>query len=283
MQSLKILAICAFVIFFISCGDEMPESTADTFGTFEVEFDHYVGENEMQLVEAGSTDYAYSNGVSQAFNITLFGYYISGIKLEGPDGAIYEDKMNVSANASEVTGYYQVLEDVPASKVIALSNVPSGKYNKITLIIGIPEEGLSEGAGGGIFDPAEGAWLWNWNAGYVAMKIEGEVQSASLAWVAHGTSGFAYHVGGWKDIAPAEGQAQSLVNNVKTISIELGTNVMVSPKVNPSAHLVVDVLKILNGANLDFTVTPTIHSPAAGKALADQFEKAFLLDHVHQN
>ena len=158
------------------------------------------------LVAAETKEYPYSTKSDQTFNVTKFGYYVCAIKLEGANGLVYEDRMNVSANADEIAGYYHVLEDQPSSKIIELSNVPSGKYNKVTFTIGIPEEGVFEGAAGGIFDLAEGAWLWNWNSGYVAFKIEGGLPEVAHARTSHSSAGFAYHIGGWRDIAPNEGE-----------------------------------------------------------------------------
>lgn len=283
MRLLKLGAICALTILFASCEEETEKIEEGTFGTFELEFDHLVGETKL-LLASDSAVFDYETGDGQSFNVTKFGYYVTAIKLEGADGTVFVDPMNASAKADEVTGYYHVLEGNDDSKLIKLSNVPSGKYNKVSFNIGIGEEGISEGAIGGILDVANGAWFWNWNAGYIGFAIEGGFhQSSHAARVAHGAPGaFAYHVGGWRYIAPADGEQQKFVNNVRIITMDFETELIVSPKHEPNAHLVVDILKVLDGANLKFQTTPSIHSPAAGKTLADQFDEAFMLDHVHQ-
>ena len=283
MQSLKMLALCAFVILFVSCEDENGDDIKDgTFGTFDLEFDHVVGDAALVLATDSNT-FDYETASGQLFNVSKFRYYVTSIQLEGEDGIRFLDPMNVSADADKVTGYYLVIEGDDTSKLIELKNVPSGKYNKVTFTIGVSEDGVQEGAVGGVLDPGNGAWFWTWNSGYVSFGIEGGFHASSHeARVTHGAPGaFSYHVGGWKDIPAVDEESQIFVNNMKTIAIDFDTDLIVSPKHEPNAHLVVDILKVLDGAKMDFNTTPNIHTPAAGKIIADQFEKAFLLDHVH--
>jgi hypothetical protein len=93
---------------------------------------------------------------------------------------------------------------------------------------------------------------------------------------------FALHIGGWKDMPADETGVQRFVNNNKTISLNLGTTVSVKSDLAPTAHVLVDVLKVLNGANVDFSATYSIHAPKAGQSIANQLPNAFVLDHVHQ-
>ncbi|MEL6485364.1 MAG: MbnP family protein, partial [Bacteroidota bacterium] len=157
------------------------------------------------------------------FNITTFRYYISKVKLEGPDGEVFEDEMNVSANADDVRGFYLVNEADASSKFITLKDIPAGRYNKITFTIGIGEEGIEEGAAGGILDPAEGAWFWNWNAGYIGFAIEGGAANSGQervegdGWLIEEKS-FALHIGGWKEITPADGESFVITQYVKDIA-----------------------------------------------------------------
>lgn len=252
-------------------------------GSFVIEFDHYVGAQPMQLDPVGSSDYRYTTGSGQAFNLSTVRYYISHIILEGPDGAFYEDEMNVSANADEVKGYYLVQESEASSQFLNLKDVPAGKYNSLTFTLGIPEQGVQEGAAGGILDPAEGAWFWNWNAGYINLGIEGTAADSPQekvegdGWVIEPHT-FGLHVGGWKEVNPDD----NFVNNIKTVTLDLETSVTVSENMAPQAHIIFDVRKILDGANVDFSQTFSVHSPRPGAPLADQIPNAFSVDHVHQ-
>ena len=282
---LSFLSICAIVLLSACQDDE--DVAANTSGSFSIEFDNYVGDQALELEPAGSTDYRYTTGSGQVFNLSTLRYYISGVRLEGPDGAVYEDVMNVSANADEVTGYYLVQEGEADSHFISLQDVPAGEYDKITFILGIPEEGMNGGAGGGILDPAAGAWFWNWNAGYINLGMEGtaaaspqeRVERDGFVTEAHS---FALHVGGWKEVDSSVPNSERFVNNIKTVTLDFGSRVTVSADLTPEAHIVFDMLRILDGAGVDFSQTYAVHAPKLGQPLAEQIPTAFILDHVHQ-
>ncbi len=251
------------------------EKTVDPVnGSFEVFFEHRVGDKPLTLAAAtDTTTLPFTNAVGQSFNVSLFGYYLTRIKLEGPNGELFEDEVKSSADPSQVKGFYHVLADQPASHQIHLHDVPAGKYNKITFTLGIPEASVQEGATAGVLDPAEGAWLWNWDAGYIGLALEGYSPFS-----AHSKKEVKLHVGGWKEIA---GNA-NMVNNVKELSFSFSA-VSVDDKLEPEVHMEVDVLKVLSGTNtVDFSSTFHVHSPAKGKAIADNLPAAFSLDHVHQ-
>ncbi|MEM6298108.1 MAG: MbnP family protein [Bacteroidota bacterium] len=286
---LRLVALSVFALLSLSaCDDDEGEIQADNeVGEFVIKFDNKVGSSEMRLSELSSTDYAYTTNSGQPFNLTLFGYYISKIKLEGPDGELYEDEMNVSPNPDEVEGYYHVLESNTPSQRITLENVPAGKYNKITFTVGIEEEGVQEGAAGGILDPAAGAWFWNWNAGYIGFAMEGGSPNSPQQFEDFGggffipESAFQIHVGGWKDITPAEGEPQRFVNNNRTITLDFDSEVRVSESLRPEAHIVADALKAL-GDDINFEETFSVHAPFKGAAFANKLEDAFIFDHTHQ-
>jgi len=271
------LTICMGVVFSLtSCGSNNPASS--NMGTFAIEFSNMVGSQSMSLDTAGSPNFRYTTASGQTFNLSLFGYYISEIKLEGPNGAYYADEMQVGANVADVKGYYHVLESESASKIITLQNVPSGSYNKITFTVGVRESGVQEGAAGGVLDPAAGAWFWNWNAGYIAFALEGTASAST-----QDDHKFALHVGGWKDVpADQTDGVERFVNNVKTITLHFGTNVSVSDNLAPVAHMTVDALMLLNMADVDFATTNAVHSPKAGQPIAHHIPHVFALDHVHQ-
>ncbi|OJJ19925.1 hypothetical protein BKI52_15725 [marine bacterium AO1-C] len=287
MKTLNIIIFSTlFVLLFTACKkDEV--APANEVGEMVLEFDNVVGDTDLQLSDKGSTNYPYTTSSGQTFNLTTMGYYVSKIKLIAEDGTIHEDEMNVSANANEVKGYYQVLESNTSSQFITLKNIPAGKYSKVSFTIGIDEEGVQEGAAGGILDPAEGAWFWNWNAGYIGFVMEGASPNSNQkevvgdGWKIFEKS-FALHVGGWKDVQPAAGETQKFVNNVKTITLTLDSPVTVSEKLKPEAHIVVDALKLLDNTNIDFSTTYAIHAPILGKPFAEQLPSAFVVHHVHQ-
>ncbi|MEM9673332.1 MAG: MbnP family protein [Cyclobacteriaceae bacterium] len=270
-------------VLFSACQEDEGAMTPDIPGALSIEFDNYVGSQPMQLDPVGSTDYRYITGSGQEFNLSTFRYYISNIKLEGPDGASFEDEMNASANADEVRGYYLVQEGESSSYFIDLDDVPTGQYNRITFTLGIPEEGVQEGAAGGILDPAEGAWFWTWNSGYIGLGMEGTAADSPQERVERDgfvteANTFALHVGGWKEV---EGN-DNMVDNTRTVTLDFGDVVTVGQDVKPKVHVVFDMLEILDGAGIDFSQTFQVHAPRAAIPMADEIPEAFTVDHVHQ-
>lgn len=281
MKIFKMIALLALTVTFVSC--ENDDAAPEEFGTFQLYFDNKVGSNEVELKTPGSTEYSYQSENGERFNLSLLGYYVSKIKLEGPNGELFEDEISISA--SESKGYYHVLENDASSHNILLENVPAGTYNRVTFTIGVEEDGVQEGAAGGVLDPAEGAWFWNWNAGYIGFAIEGTAENSGQQYVDWGNGfetqekTFAIHIGGWKDVADNE----NFVNNNRTITLDFGTTVSVGDDVAPIAHIVTDVLKLLNDAQIDFNSTYSVHAPKAGQPFANQLNGIFVVHHVHQS
>ena len=191
----------------------------------------------------------------------------------------------MKAAADESTGYYHVKQDVPTSKAITLNNVPAGTYNKMSFTLGVEEDGVSQGAAAGVLDPAKGAWFWNWNAGYVSFKLEGTAEDSPQEGNGVSTvdNGYAFHLGGWKDVpADSTGGNSVFVNNIKTLHFDFGTDLTISESLDPNAHIVLDVKQLLDNAAINFETQYSFHSPIKGKVLADELYSAFTLDHVHQ-
>ncbi|MCB0514555.1 MAG: MbnP family protein [Chitinophagales bacterium] len=278
------ILILTIPFFFTACDKD--DDNNDTTGNIEIEFDNIALENGIQkqlsLVTPGSTEYQYSNALGQTFNINLLRYYITNIKLEGPNGELYEDE--VSVNASGTKGIYLVDESDLETGHITLTNVPSGNYNKITFTVGVEENGVQEGAAGGVLDPATCNMFWNWNSGYIAVKFEGQspVSNGGVSGVetldVSSANGIAYHVGGWRDM---EGTA--FVYNNKTLSFDFDTNAKVSGNEQPHVHMVFDVLSLFKGVNdIDFTGNHNVHKPLDGVPIAENIPAAFAFDHIHQ-
>lgn len=287
MKLNKILALSFMAATIFACDkDENKVEEQETItGTFQLEFDNQVNRSSIDLKTPGDVEYDYVDINNQAFNLTNLGYYISKIELVGSNG-VHADLMVASPNADEVKGYYQVLESDPSTQIINLSGIPEGSYNELRFTIGIDESGVQQGAMGGILDPAAGAWFWNWNAGYISMVIEGNADNSGQEYVDGGsgsateTGTFSFHIGGWKDVIPAEGETQKFVNNIKVITLDLESDILVTPDLTPNVHIAVDIMKILNG--VDFSTTYAAHRPDLGAPFANNFQSAFSVDHVHQ-
>lgn len=289
MQSILKFSILLFsftILTLSSCSkDDEPNETKEN-GTLTLLLDNRLGGKTVSIKETGSKDYDYTDNAGQSYNISRYGYYISAIELEGPNGSKHIDPLNVSANADEVTGYYHVLSTSNSSNVITLSDIKAGTYDKLKFTVGVDESGVSQGAAGGVLDPANGAWFWNWNAGYIGFGLEGNASNSGQEYVDWGNGfetlegTFAVHVGGWKDIEPAAGEDPKFVNNIRTIEIPLETNLSIEKGLTPKAHINVDFDELLKG--IDFSTTYSIHRPDLGKPFADRLAQVFDLDHVHQ-
>lgn len=280
IKNYSFLSLLFVSLIFTACEKDDPTPSED-FGTFDLLFDNRVGDQPANVVDRDNNDFPYTNALGQEFNLTLLGYYISKIELTGPNGEYYADEMSTGADAAAVKGFYHVLESESTSQNIRLENVPAGKYNQVSFTLGIDAETVQEGATGGVLDPAEGAWLWNWDAGYIGFGIEARSPSSPQeADQFNPEHGVAIHIGGWKDIA----DNPNLVNNVKRITLDFPSSVDVESRLSPNAHLEMDLLKVLdgNGSQVDFSTTFSIHAPAKGKVFADNLEAAFSVDHVHQ-
>ena len=87
---------------------------------------------------------------------------------------------------------------------------------------------------------------------------------------------FQYHVGGFG------GYSSATTNNLRTITLDLTARG--TPKVKAgketNIHLLVDILKVLNGTtNIDFATTSMVHSAAAGTPVANNY--ANMINHDH--
>ncbi len=292
MKSLnKLIFASLFCSIFIlsACNkddDDQVVTEPEETGTITLLFDNRLGDQNISIKDFGDTDYQYTDEDGQEYNVSLFAYYISEIILEGPNGEKHLDPLNVSANADEVTGYYHVISTTPGSNVINLKGITAGTYDKIRFTIGVNEAGVQEGAAGGVLDPAEGAWFWNWNAGYIGFGVEGNASNSGQEYIDYGNGfetlegTFAIHVGGWKDVEPAPGEDPKFVNNIQTIELDFDSSLKIEEDLNPEAHINVNFDEILKG--IDFSTTYGVHRPDLGKPFAEKLVNVFELDHVHQ-
>ena len=150
--------------------------------------------------------------------------------------------------------------------------------------VGIDSAGVEEGATGGILDPVVNGMWWSWNAGYVAVKVEG--QSPASPGGARGNTidttaanGFVYHIGGWK-----ERPGTRLAYNNRRVRIDFDDDATVAVGELPHVHLEFDVARLFGAErDIDFSLQNNVHSPADNQALGfpDNIERAFRYDHIH--
>lgn len=269
MKNLQYILLGLSIVLFTFSSCTKDEGT---YGQLSLNFDNKVGTADLSLTSS-STDFAYKNQNNQDFNVELLGYYISRIELTGPNGESYSDEVSTGATSSEVKGFYQVLESDAASQSIKLSKIPLGTYNKITFTLGVEADYVQQGATGGILDPANGGWLWNWDSGYIFYKFEGKSPVSTGM-----NNNIRMHIGGWKDIS---GNA-AMINNVKRITLNFPASTEVTESSDLTAHIIMDLLKVLDGHHgIDFSTTNMIMSPGDAQDISHNMQTAFEVHGVH--
>ncbi|MCR9252248.1 MAG: hypothetical protein NXI20_17610 [bacterium] len=278
MRNLLTLALLVSILSFSSCGDD--KTPSDTPGSLTLSFDNIVGDNQVILAEEGITEYPHTTLGQQDFNIVLLRYYVSQVTLEGSNGVAYVDPLAVGPDPDDVEGIYLVTERQTVSHNIEIANIPAGTYSKISFLIGVDSTGIQEGAAGGILDPAADAWFWNWNAGYVALGIEGQAPEATgdpaaRTMLPDNPNSFGYHVGGWKDVP-----GSMFVYNNKVVTFNLSEQLTIGNGSNPTANITLDVQKLIEG--IDFAEASALHSPLAGSPVSENIPNAFELESIEQ-
>ncbi|UXP31505.1 hypothetical protein N6H18_14225 [Reichenbachiella agarivorans] len=270
------IAIAAITL-LAACDKDDNGSEIDMPGTVTLMFDNVAGEADLVLEAEGSTHYNLTNALDQTFNINHLGYYISEIKLTGMEGT--EDYVDeVVYGAEEPLGFYLVEEtaDGISGNTIMLKDVPMGHYTSVTFTLGVSMDYLSEGAQGGVLSEANG-YVWSWNSGYIGYKLEGVAAQGAVS-EHHGrlseAAALAYHLGG-------EGEDFS---NIKTITLDLGTHVMISSASTSMVTITSDVLKALTGeTDIDFTTLSSAHAPSASQPIGNNLMSAFAVTTVEND
>lgn len=263
-QSILFSALIA--VFFAGCNKD--EFKAGDKGRIVIEFDNVAGSQDLQL-NTGN----YTNAAGESFNISLFQYYISNIKLQTEDG----DEYIVPQKES----YFLIQEHKAHTHSVVLNDVPAGNYKSVSFIIGVDSlrNTMAPSERTGVLDVAaytgEENMYWAWNSGYIFVKTEGISPQAPV-----GTDGqrkFRYHVGGYG------GYSSATINNIKSKSLSFGREVAkVRKDATPEVHLKVDILKLFNGSpNISIAANPSVHFAPFSVNIANNYVNMFEFDHVH--
>lgn len=259
----------SFSFIFSSCKkddhDHSPQATANNF---KLEFDNIVGGAQLALDSTGQT---FTNGSGEKFSITQLNYYVTNIRFRKTDGSEYVVPQDQS--------YFMVQENVEASQIISIPNVPNGEYNQVSFTLGVDSlrSTMDVSRRIGVLDPAflsGHGMYWSWNSGYIFMKMEGISPSApdSLG------KGFFYHIGGFG------GYNSKTINNIKTISLDLPTVATVKSDVSPMAHIMVDVKKVFDGSiPLKISEFPMVMFGPKSVEIANNYASMFMVHHIHND
>jgi hypothetical protein len=180
---LSIIALSALSMFSLSCRKNTPEPKpqADTIivtkvdtlrievtpttptGKMTFEFEN-VDLEEYKLV---FNTQKYLNENADTFTVSKFKYIISNIKIRKSDGTFWMPSES----------YYLINQEEAASMKFEISGVPVGEYNNLEFSIGVDNVRNHTGAQTGALDPANDMF-WNWNSGYIFVKLEGHFTKA---------------------------------------------------------------------------------------------------------
>ncbi len=227
--------------FLASCKRDDPPAPKP--GKVNMTFSNMVGDQPLQF---RNTWYRNANGDS--FNVTLFNYYISNIRLNRTDGNSYVEPES-----------YRLLDQYtrPESMAFTIDSVADGTYNSITLTIGVDSARNTMGAQDGDLDPAFSNF-WSWNTGYIFMKFEGNSPQATTT-----NQKLQMHAGGFS----------GPYNAIRTMTLPLPTPLVIAKDKTASVAVMTDLAKVFAVPNkFNFSQLPAIHmaGPEA-KMMADNY------------
>jgi hypothetical protein len=243
------------------------ETEVTPTGRMRIAFDNVAGASNLTL-GAGT----YQNAAGESFTVTKFNYFVSNIRLRKEDGREFAVPQDSS--------YFLVQEDKPASQTISLSNIPAGNYTGISFVVGVDSlrslADISQRTG--VLDPGlNDGMYWEWNSGYIFMKLEGQSAVAPAAQ----NNAFFFHIGGFG----GGYNGKKTINNLRTITIPFKTDVAnVQSGATPAVRLKTDVLAIFNGTTrLSIAQNPSVMFDAYSTNIADNYAQMFRYDGLSAN
>lgn len=268
MKNFKLIILSVLTTFAIlSCNKEdMDDYSATDKNSLSIEFDNRVGDQKLVL---GTTTAKNSSG--EDFTVTTLNYFVSNITLKNDKGETIKFPND----------YFLIRQADSKSLIATLKDVPAGNYTELSYTIGVDSlKSISDvSQRTGVLDPASYGndnMYWSWNSGYIFFKMEGT--STAIPANSMGMKGYQLHIGGFG------GRTSVTPNNLKTLTFSLAENAKVRKDIAPMVHVISDVSKVFSAVNqISLAKSFMIHAPAAGKAVAENYAKSFIVDHVHND
>lgn len=266
MLTVRSLVLFAIGLAVFSCNTIDNDTSFDPIptGRMRIVFDNVAGTSDLKL-----TDDTYRNSVGEAFTVTKLNYFVSNIRLRKDDGSEYVVPQDSS--------YFLIQEEKPASQTITLANVPAGNYTGLTFLLGV--DSLRSMADitkrTGVLDPGlNDGMYWEWNSGYIFLKLEG----TSVVAPAAQNNAFFYHIGGF-------GRGSVKINNLRTVTLPFKTDrATVQPGTTPSVRLTANVLSLFNGpTKLSIAQHSSVMFDPYSTNIADNYAKMFNYDWIQVN
>ncbi|AUD01897.1 MbnP family protein [Spirosoma pollinicola] len=236
-------------------------------GRMRIAFDNVAGTSDLAL-NSGT----YQNAVGESFTVTKFNYFVSNIHLRKDDGSDYV--------VPQDSCYFLIQEEKPASQTITLSNVPTGNYTGMTFVVGVDStRSLADiSKRTGVLDPGlNDGMYWEWNSGYIFLKLEGISNVAPAAQ----NNAFFYHIGGFG----GGYNGKKTINNLRTITVPFKTDVAkVQNNATPSIQLKTNVLSLFNGTTkLSIAQNSSVMFDPFSTNIADNYGQMFSYDRIQAN
>ena len=264
---LMLVAAVSYCAFLTSCSDDPEAAPAET-GSVKIKIDNVVGSKDLTLDSE-----TYTNAAGEPFTVSKLNYFISNIKFISANGANF--------TVPQDSSYFLIREGNAASQQITINNVPTGNYSGVEFIIGIDSlRSVSDASKRkGVLDKDAGptneeAMYWDWNPGYIFVKLEGKSDSATSA-----NGSFYYHIGGFG------GLIEKTLNNIRSAKIDFGSQIAtVSENASTQINLKADILKVFNGpTTLSIKKNTSVMFMPFSTNIADNYVHMFSLDGISNN
>ena len=270
MITVRLLVVIAVGLAVFSCDTTDTDTSFDPIltGRMRIVFDNVVGTSDLKL----NAD-SYQNSIGESFTVTKFNYFVSNIRLRKDDGSEYVVPQDSS--------YFLIQEEKPTSQTITLANVPTGNYTALTFMLGVDSLRSSTSdlnKRTGVLDPGlNDGMYWEWNSGYIFLKLEGTSAVAPAAQ----NNAFFYHVGGFG----GGFNGKKTINNLRTVTLPFKTDkATVQPNATPSVRLTANVLSLFNGpTKLSIAQHSSVMFDPYSTNIADNYAQMFSYDRIQIN
>ncbi len=254
----KLLPAVFSLCLFMACNDDDNMEELSGEGTVKLTFDNSFGSDDLLL---GTS--SYTNSQNEVLTISRLNYIVSNFTLTNDMGETFTYPKDDS---------YFITSEETGETEISLTNVPAGRYVSVTFGIGVDQEKYLQGADGqGTFlaKAEETNMMWSWQAGYKFLNFEGTFTSPTVT----EPTNFKIHMG----------SHGSSLDNYKEVTLNLGTEALVSDEMNPIIHMVADANAILDGTNKISLSEQAIIMVSEEKSpkVAANTASMFTVDHVH--
>ncbi|MHA4737730.1 MbnP family protein [Dyadobacter sp. MSC1_007] len=272
-SSTSLLSLLSFVmsgLLIASCAfpDENEDTDPIETGKIQIQFDNVVGSQDLKLDSV-----RYTNSVGEDFTVSKLNYFISNIKLTKIDGSVF--------TVPQDSSYFMIREANAGSQKLVINNVLTGEYTGIEFVVGVDSARSvsDESQRKGILDRYSGptneeAMYWDWNPGYIFLKMEGSSDSAMTA-----NGKYEYHIGFFG------GRTERTLNNLRTIKMNFpGQKAIVTTSIVSNVLIQANILKIFDGpTQLSIRKSPGIMFTDSSKNVADNYANMFSVKEIKIN